>query len=52
VRINPEPQGQTDNAHARGETRERGEFPAYVLRNLGGNITRARKRIAELEADA
>lgn len=29
---------------------ERGEFPGYVLRNLGGNITRTRKRLAEAEA--
>jgi hypothetical protein len=29
-----------------------GPFPGYVLRNLGGNITRARKRLAELEAGA
>jgi hypothetical protein len=28
----------------------RGEFPAYHLSNLGGNITRQRKRLAQLES--
>lgn len=31
---------------------KKGEFPAYVLSNLGGNITRQRKRLAQLKGEA